>query len=497
LKKDAKAGTPPKSFGMMVKGRTFVERADAGEALAGTIQALPLALDGGALVEVGRYRGFLVKAQNIGGLGYRWAAESLETGRVYSMKSIEKGEMSPVGLIQRLDNRFGGIPVDLEYNERELERSKASQQSYQDLLNKPFEHEERLQATQAEMARLDRVLQGEGIEGGPSDNVQTYEEEELEEQLESYRYGEAAPEQVVEPTVREEAVQAIGEADEVMAAAVVPDQTVGEREESASLLQDVRGKLMGLTADAIEAGDTGAERVLEEATSEVAQVGRVVEPSLEELEAAKVKPVEAAPAAELGPGSEALIRAAKGLGIGDTEIRQAANILARLDGQVVPGIHHVAEAAQYLSPGAGESIIEAARQAPQNINAQSMLQRFKAATTDLVPVEAKPKRKRRVKVPRKPGTVRRRALVKAVKKAPPKRVRPKPEATVPLETLVQAQEERTPRAQTMDSRKRHSKTIRAKNPRAKRWLKRPGSMDIMGIDTPSKRRTRKPRKPSK
>ena len=77
--------------------------------------------------------------------------------------------------------------------------------------------------------------------------------------------------------------------------AAKPDMTVGQREAAGNALQEVTGRLMKLGAEASEAGNSELAATLEEARGFVARTGTVVEPSLAELEGAKVAPTAEVP----------------------------------------------------------------------------------------------------------------------------------------------------------------------------------------------------------
>lgn len=76
----------------------------------------------------------------------------------------------------------------------------------------------------------------------------------------------------------------------------------------------------------------------------------------------------------------------------------------------------------------------------------------------------------------------------------PEKPKPKP-GTVSLEELKQAHTERNPASQMRDGILKHQVTIEHTNPAARRWLKDPGSMDILGVDSPKSvtKATRQPK----
>jgi hypothetical protein len=53
-----------------------------------------------------------------------------------------------------------------------------------------------------------------------------------------------------------------------------------------------------------------------------------------------------------------------------------------------------------------------------------------------------------------------------------------------LQELKEIEAERTPRSRAADEARRNQKIIEPSNPRVRQWIKHPGSMDVLGVDTP-------------
>ncbi len=92
--------------------------------------------------------------------------------------------------------------------------------------------------------------------------------------------------------------------------------------------------------------------------------------------------------------------------------------------------------------------------------------------------ERKPRKPRVVKAtaPRSARSVRMAAKKQAATALP----------TISLSRLREIEAERTKRAQAVDSARQNATVVSPSSPRVRGWMKRPGSMDVQGIDTPGR-----------
>lgn len=100
--------------------------------------------------------------------------------------------------------------------------------------------------------------------------------------------------------------------------------------------------------------------------------------------------------------------------------------------------------------------------------------------------EQPPKEKQPAKIPDKPKTEPPKSESKA---ETPKPVKVDEATTQKLDAIEKAvlekkQADRTNLSQASDKARKHSVIIKPDDPRARRWMRDPGSMDILGIDTP-------------
>ena len=76
---------------------------------------------------------------------------------------------------------------------------------------------------------------------------------------------------------------------------------------------------------------------------------------------------------------------------------------------------------------------------------------------------------------------------------PDRKPRTEAEKVSDLEELLGIHAKRSPRAQSSDERLLHSIVVSPYSPKVKYWKKRPGSMDVRGVDTPTRRKKSKVR----
>jgi N12 class adenine-specific DNA methylase len=199
--KDARLVKDEPKFQVKVNGRTFEERADAGEALAEAMKR------GGANSEIGEYRGFKVRVINQGPQsGYRLVAINPDTGLEHATTNIGYMDLTGLGAISRLDNRIKYIPGELDKTRQQLQEAERNLVTYKAQAAKPFEYQDQLDKMEKELSRINRKLQGEKVEDTPSDN---YIEPDVEDADPEYHYGQENEEQtVINPQAEIAAVKA-------------------------------------------------------------------------------------------------------------------------------------------------------------------------------------------------------------------------------------------------------------------------------------------------
>ncbi len=175
MEKDAKLLNDDVKFSMLVKGDTYTERPDAGEAL---VSAMKKAQNN---EEVGEYQGFKVKVLDQGPQsGYKLVVENPETKSTYSTSNIMYTDITPVGAVARIDNVIKGIPKNLEETRRQLKEAESNIKTYKELSEKPFDYEKQLTQAEAELDRVNKKLQGQKVDDTPSDNYVPEEPPETE-----------------------------------------------------------------------------------------------------------------------------------------------------------------------------------------------------------------------------------------------------------------------------------------------------------------------------
>jgi superfamily II DNA/RNA helicase len=195
---DAKLAEDPGAFKITIGSRTFAERPQAGEALADAVQHSFIADNPKDAAEIGQYKGFKMRALSLGGISPGWKIflQNPQTGLVYATTTIQ--EMTPAGVMQRVDNVVANIPATLEQTRHNLARSLANLKTYTAEMSKPFAYADRLKAKEAELAQVEKKLRGEKVEGEQA----VIEITEIEEELPELPV-EARKEISVEPAKRE------------------------------------------------------------------------------------------------------------------------------------------------------------------------------------------------------------------------------------------------------------------------------------------------------
>jgi len=94
--------------------------------------------------------------------------------------------------------------------------------------------------------------------------------------------------------------------------------------------------------------------------------------------------------------------------------------------------------------------------------------------------------KRAIKTPAREGTIPREKIKESVKKAPPSK-----------SALQAIEDARSPRSKSSDESQSNLDTIEPDDPRVESWIRDQGRMDVVGIDTPRKDRSKKSTRKSK
>ena len=131
--------------GWTIAGKVIEKRADAGKAIQGQLSKLRLDETTGV---IGQYRGFDLSAAHTN-RGHQLAVTNPATGSAYNSTYME--QLSPTGLMSRLDNVVGGIPTALEGARERLAESESSIAVYGEQARRPFDR-------MGELASLEREL---------------------------------------------------------------------------------------------------------------------------------------------------------------------------------------------------------------------------------------------------------------------------------------------------------------------------------------------------
>ena len=135
-----------KGAGLTIAGKAIDKRPQAGEAIQDELTKLRLGQSTGV---IGQFRSFELSAAYTD-QGYRLTVANPATGVSYNSTYID--EVSPAGLMARLDNVLNGIPKALDSAKERLGESETSIEVYQEQTGRPFERA-------GELASLERELE--------------------------------------------------------------------------------------------------------------------------------------------------------------------------------------------------------------------------------------------------------------------------------------------------------------------------------------------------
>ena len=156
LEKDAQhvASLPEGAeFSAVINGKHYEKRLDAAQALESALAAVKYSPDP-QLDELGIYKGFAVAGSNTD-QGYQLVMSHPVTQQPYHTGYVEKGEITPNGLMSRLDNVVKGVPDRVERTREKLAEAERSLRLYEEQMDKPFGQSAQLDRAEAQL----RVIQ--------------------------------------------------------------------------------------------------------------------------------------------------------------------------------------------------------------------------------------------------------------------------------------------------------------------------------------------------
>ena len=162
LKKDAAkvSATADAEFGFTVGTSSYDKRGDAGPALVKALVAVPASTEPEKAKQLGRYRGFSVRGYN-GFEGFTLLVTSPETNETYATGSMAQEDVTPQGLLARIDNVLASIPARHKSKEQALEDLERNQVTYHEQASKPFTQQGDLDRMTTELLEVERRLKGD------------------------------------------------------------------------------------------------------------------------------------------------------------------------------------------------------------------------------------------------------------------------------------------------------------------------------------------------
>ena len=129
-------------FTIKVGNQIFDKRKDAGEALVETFGRVTREIRGQGYVPIGEYKGFTVALNT--DQGYQLTLIHPDTRQPHQGSALESDEVTPRGLMSRVDNLVRGLPGRAAKTRANLERAEENVRLYDDQLARPFEDSEQL-----------------------------------------------------------------------------------------------------------------------------------------------------------------------------------------------------------------------------------------------------------------------------------------------------------------------------------------------------------------
>ena len=180
LEQDATNVRPDEPFAMTVGNQTFSERAEAGDALKAAILAWDKSripgMKAAEVPAIGRYKGYTLHPF-VGGAGWVVLLRRPGLGDDYATTAMAiNSETKGSAIVIRVENVVARLPGQLADTKAQLRAAETSVATYEKLAVKPFEQQERLAKVSAELARLDRKIQGEDVEEAAANGAEPDEE---------------------------------------------------------------------------------------------------------------------------------------------------------------------------------------------------------------------------------------------------------------------------------------------------------------------------------
>jgi len=147
------------AFALTVNGQVYSDRPEGTKALLDAVLRTPQTAN---TPQVGVYKGFALRGM-VTPDGHQVIIHNPATDMTYTTQAVPATDLNADGLMRRVDNRVNAIPTALEGNQRNLQKSLAALTTYKAQASAPFSHAARLDALTAELARVERKLQGEEV----------------------------------------------------------------------------------------------------------------------------------------------------------------------------------------------------------------------------------------------------------------------------------------------------------------------------------------------
>ncbi len=146
-------------FTIKVSNQTFDKRTDAGPALVQAFSRVTRSQRRQGYVPIGDYRGFIVALNTDG--GYQLTLIHPDTKHPHVGGAIESDDVTPRGLMSRLDNLVRGLPGRAAKMRSNLERAEENVRLYDDQLARPFEDAEQLDYAEHQLRVIRSRLAGD------------------------------------------------------------------------------------------------------------------------------------------------------------------------------------------------------------------------------------------------------------------------------------------------------------------------------------------------
>jgi hypothetical protein len=156
-----------RKFAIELNGATYTERGDAAAKLE-LVHRNAQKSEVKIRQEIGSFRGFRIEVE----AGYFGIDYLLVGAHEMAIGYSPKGDMSGSGLITRFANAIEGMHEDFDSRIRNLGRLRKTLAEVEDAVNKPFEHEERLETLLKEQARIDSELDLDKNQAGAAEAEQ-------------------------------------------------------------------------------------------------------------------------------------------------------------------------------------------------------------------------------------------------------------------------------------------------------------------------------------